>query len=78
MNPHARSAFRRAIYALEMAKCLHEEHAAGGHTELIGAAYAEILRANGELAAALQMLDLAELVTKGRAECRVSPLRIVR
>ncbi len=74
MNPHAKSVFASAARRMDLAKCLLEEVATGGPTGLLGDAYAEVLRACGELQAAVQILELEKIV----ADAERPVLRLVK
>lgn len=71
MNVHAKLALRRAIDNVDMAASLCEEAATSISADsLYGSAYAEVLRAKGELAALAQLVDLEEQVA-GKPQLRV-------
>ncbi len=76
MNLLAKHAFRTAARHLDMAIAMHEEAATSGHVELIGEAFAELLRARGDYAAALQLIELEEMIAGAPTER--PPLRLVR
>lgn len=66
MSPVARNTLRSAIRRVELAAAQLEEAADSGFVALVGEAYASVLLAKGELAAAAQLLDLEEEL--GRAD----------
>lgn len=80
MSPTATNAFATATRRLEYAAALIKDAAESGEAALVGLAYAEVLYAKGELATALQILELEETVRAAAAErSNVNPpLRIVR
>lgn len=68
MSPLAKNAFACGQRRLELASRLIEEAADSGHQSLIGAAYAEILIARGEIAAAIQLIDLEDTLAMPDSE----------
>jgi hypothetical protein len=79
MNLHAKMGFASAVRRLELATCLLEDAANGGHASMIGDAYAQVLHARGDLAAAIQIMQLEEDIAKadGPTARAFPPLRIV-
>jgi hypothetical protein len=75
MNVHAKMAFESALRRLEVASLNLETALVDEMPAMAGYAHADILLARGELAAALQLLALEDLVDEAKERTK---LRLVR
>jgi hypothetical protein len=71
MNLYAKSAFASAMRRLELASVNLETAAVDDMPEMASHAYAEVVLARGEIAAALQHLELEELVAEARERTKL-------
>lgn len=65
MSPLAKSAFASAQRRLDQALAYMEDASKSGIPALFGLAYSEVLLAKGEFAAAVQLVELEAVLSKG-------------